>query len=95
MGKEELLRTKRQEILELAARYGAYNVRLFGSVARGESGPTSDIDFLVDLAPDVGLEYIALWQDLQDLLGCDVDVVTEQALPHLLRDRVLHEAIPL
>jgi predicted nucleotidyltransferase len=92
---EELLRAKRAEILALAERYGAYNVRVFGSVARGEAGPTSDVDLLVDLRPGVGLEYIALWQDLQDLLGREVDLVTEQALPPYLRPRVLREAMPL
>jgi predicted nucleotidyltransferase len=95
MSTEELLHAKRKEILALAERYGAYNVRVFGSVARGEAGPTSDVDLLVDLRPDVGLEYIALWQDLQDLLGRDVDLVTEQALPPYLRPRVLKEAVPL
>lgn len=95
MSMEELLQTKRAEILALADRYGAYNVRVFGSVARGEAEPTSDIDLLVDLRPEVGLEYIALWQDSQDLLGRDVDLVTEQALPPYLRRRVLREAVPL
>ena len=95
MSTDELLLTKRAEILALAERYGAYNVRVFGSVARGEAGPTSDVDLLVDLRPDVGLEYIALWQDLQDLLGREVDLVTEQALPPYLRPRVLREAVPL
>jgi len=95
MSTEELLHAKREEILALAERYGAYNVRVFGSVARGEDGPTSDVDLLVDLRPNVGLEYIALWQDLQDLLDRDVDLVTEQALPPYLRPRVLKEAVPL
>ncbi len=95
MSTEELVRTKRGEILALAKQYGAYNVRVFGSVARGEAGPTSDVDLLVDLQPEVGLDYIALWQDLQDLLGRDVDLVTEQGLPPYLRLRVLKEAVPL
>jgi predicted nucleotidyltransferase len=95
MSTEELLLTKREEILALAERYGAYNVRVFGSVARGEAGPASDVDLLVDLRPEVGLEYIALWQDLQDLLGRKVDLVTEQGLPPYLRPRVLKEAVPL
>jgi predicted nucleotidyltransferase len=95
MSIEELLHSKRAEILALAERYGAYNVRVFGSVARGEAGPASDVDLLVDLRPEVGLEYIALWQDLQDLLDREVDLVTEQALPPYLRPRVLREAVPL
>ena len=92
----DVLREKRVEILRLAARYGARNVRLFGSVARGEIGPDSDVDVLVDLEPGRSLfDLGGLLMDLQYLLGCNVDVVTEKGLRSRIRDRVLREAIPL
>lgn len=83
-------------ILRLADRHGARNVRVFGSYARGEGGPDSDLDLLVDLEPGRGLLDIAgLVADLRDELGCRVDVVTEQSLYWLLRRRILREAMPL
>jgi hypothetical protein len=86
----------RQEILRLAARRGARNVRVFGSAARGEAGAASDVDILVDLDPDRSLlDLGGLLMDLQDLLGRKVDVVTENALHWYVRDRVLQEAVPL
>lgn len=96
MNSSELVKQKREEILRLAAQYGARNVRIFGSVARGEARPDSDIDFLVDL--EVGrslLDLGGLLMDLQDLLHCRVDVVTEKGLRTRIRDRVLQEAAPL
>jgi uncharacterized protein len=91
-----VLRDKREDILRLAAEHGARNVRVFGSVARGEAGPDSDVDLLVDMEPGRSLlDHIALLQDLQDLLGIDVDVVTERALHWYVRDKVLKEAVPL
>lgn len=92
---QDSLREKREEVLRLAARYGAYNVRVFGSVARQEANAGSDIDLLVDLKPECGLEYVALWQELQDLLGREVDLVTEASLHWYIRDQVLKEAVPL
>jgi len=93
---EELVRAKREEILQIAARRGARNVRVFGSVARGEAGPESDVDVLVDLEPGRSLfDLGGLLMDLQDLLGCKVDVVTEKGLHWYIRDRVLKEAVPL
>jgi predicted nucleotidyltransferase len=93
---DTLIESKRNEILALAARHGARNVRVFGSVARGEAGPESDIDLLVTLEPSrTLLDQIALWQDLEDLLGRKVDLVTESALHRLIRDQVLEEAVPL
>lgn len=90
------LRHKRDLILQTAARHGADNVRVFGSVASGRSGPASDIDLLVRLAPDRSLvDHIALAQDLEEALGCSVDVVNERALHRLLRERVLAEAVSL
>lgn len=90
------IRAKRVEILGLAARHGARNLRLFGSVARGEARPESDVDFLVDLSPGATLlDLGALQMDLQDLLGRKVDVVEPAALHWYIRDRVLSEAVPL
>ncbi len=87
---------KRDLILEIAARHGAHNVRVFGSVARGEPGPASDIDFLVDMESGRSLLDLAgLLLDLQILLDRDVDVVTEKGLRPRLQERVLAEAVPL
>jgi predicted nucleotidyltransferase len=91
------LQNKREQILDIAAKHGAYNVRVFGSVVRGEDTPDSDIDFLIDY----DLEKITPWfpvgliHDLQDFLGRDVDVVTAKSLHHYIKDRVLSEAKPL
>jgi len=96
MDTDELLRMKREDILRIAARHGARNMRIFGSVARGETGPESDIDFLVEMEEGRSLlDRIALWQDIEDLLGCKVDVVSERALHWYIRDRILKEAVPL
>ena len=93
---DETLKKQRQEILAIAARHGARNVRVFGSAARGKVGPDSDFDLLVEL--DDGrslLDHVALIQDLEDLLGRKVDVVTDDALHWYIRERVIQEAIPL
>lgn len=96
MSIDELLKEKRQDILQVAERHGAYNVRVFGSVARGEAGPNSDVDFLVELEPDRSLfDLGGLLMDLQALLGREVDVVTEKGLHWYIRDRVIQEAQPL
>jgi hypothetical protein len=88
--------SRREEILRIAARHGAHDVRVFGSVVRGEAGEESDVDFLVRLDEGRSLiDHIALAQDLEDSFGCKVDVVTEGALHRLVRDRVLAEAVPL
>ncbi len=93
---DQLLREKREEILRIAARHGAHNVRVFGSVAGGKVGPGSDVDFLVDVGPGRSPWFPAgLVLELEDLLGCKVDVVTEQALHWYIYDRVLEEAVPL
>ena len=95
-GVRELLASKRDEILRIAAKYGACNVRVFGSVARGEAGPESDVDLLVELEPGRSLlDHVALLQDLEDMLLRKVDVVNEKALHHSIRDRVLREATPI
>ena len=92
----ERLQENRAEILGLAAKYGAYNVRVFGSVARGEADSDSDVDFLVELEPGRSLlDLGGLLMELQELLGCPVDIVTVQGLRSRIRDRVLCEAIPL
>jgi uncharacterized protein len=93
---DELLRSKRHEILAIAARHGAHNLRVFGSVARGEAGPESDLDILVEMEPGKSLlDHVALMQDLEDLLQRKVDVVSERALHWYIRDKVLAEATPL
>ena len=93
---EQLLREKRDDIKRIAARHGAYNLRVFGSVARGEAGPESDIDLLIDVGPTTSSWFPAgLILDLEDLLGWRVEVITEKALDPELRDHVLREAITL
>jgi len=92
----EFLKSKREEILRLAARRGVRGVRVFGSAARGDAGPDSDVDFLVDLEPGRSLlDLGGLLMDLQDLLGRPVDVVTEAGLRDRIRRQVLEEAVPL
>ena len=92
----ELLQEKRENILRIATKRGASNVRVFGSVARGEADSKSDIDLLVDLEPGRSLfDLGGLLMDLQELLGHKVDVVTERGLRERIRERVLKEAIPL
>jgi len=90
------IRQKRELILNIAARHGARNLRVFGSVVSGQQRPDSDLDLLVDF--DLGrslLDHVALVQDLEDLLGQKVDVVTEKALHWYIRDRVLRQATAL
>ena len=90
------LREKRRQILAIAKKYGAYNVRIFGSVARGEARPDSDIDFLVELEPGRSLfDLGGLLYELRSLLGVEVDVVTEKGLRTRIRERVLRDAVPL
>ena len=92
----ELLSDKRRDILRIAAQYGAGQVRVFGSLARGEAGPNSDVDILVTLEPGRSLlDLIALKQDLEDLLDRRVDVVTEAAVSPYIRAQVLQDAVAL
>ena len=87
---------RREEILRIAAEHGGRNVRLFGSVVRGEEGAGSDVDFLVHLDEDRSLlDHVALIQDLGALLGCKVDVVEDDAVYPALRDRIMAEAVEL
>jgi hypothetical protein len=96
MGLTELLREKRLGILTIAAKHGAYNIRIFGSVARGEADEASDVDFLVDAGPRRTPFFPGgLVVDLEALLGRRVDVVMEKGLRTRLRERVLQEAVPL
>ena len=96
MSLKDLLKEKREKILSTATKYGAFNVRIFGSVARGEETADSDVDFLVELEPGRNLlDRIALMQDLEDLLGRKVDVATVKGLREYFRDRILNEAVPL
>ena len=93
---ETLLDERREEILSIAHRYGARNVRLFGSTARGESRNDSDVDLLIDTAEETSPWFPAgLIEELQSLLGRPVDIVTADALHWLLRRRILKEARPL
>jgi predicted nucleotidyltransferase len=93
---DQLLSANREEILRLAAKHGAYNVRVFGSVARGQARPDSDVDLLVDMAPGRSLiDLGSLLMDLQDLLGRQVDIVEPEGLYWYVRDRVLKEAVAL
>ncbi|KYC39426.1 DNA polymerase subunit beta [Scytonema hofmannii PCC 7110] len=92
---KEVLQGKREEILSIAAKHGACNIRIFGSVARGEETDTSDIDFLIDY----DLNKITPWfssglvQDLESLLNRKVDVVTTNSLHYFIQDKVFKEAI--
>ncbi len=88
------VRSKRQEILAISAKHGAFEVRVFGSVARGEAEADSDIDFLVEMEPGRNLlDRIALIQELEALLGRKVDVAKPQNLSEVIRDKVLREAV--
>ena len=93
---EQVLESKREDILRIAARYGAHDVRVFGSRARGEADAASDVDFLVELEPGRSLlDLGGLQFELEALLGRRVDVVTMRGLKARLRERVLREATPL
>ncbi len=93
---EKLLRQYRNDILRLAAKHGARNVRVFGSIVRGDDTPDSDVDFLVEVGPNRSFFFPGgLVADLEDLLGRRVDVVTEKGLHSFIRDRVLKEAVLL
>jgi predicted nucleotidyltransferase len=93
---EEVRSQLRSPILQLAAKHGAHNVRVFGSVARGEADDASDIDLLVDLEPGRTLMDLGgLLSDLRDDLGLQVDVIIAGCLRQSIRNRVLQDAIPL
>ena len=90
------LRVKREEILQIAEKHGARTVRIFGSVARGEADAASDLDLLVEMEPGRSLlDLGGFLMELQDLLGCRVDVVTEKGLRKRIRDRVQKVVVAL
>ena len=92
----DLVRSRRHEILSVARRHGVTRGRVFGSMARGDAGPTSDLDLLVDVGPATSPWFPGgLVAELEALLNLRVQVVTERGLDQLLRDRVLKEAVPL
>lgn len=92
----DLVRSRREQILQLAGRHGVIRVRVFGSMARGDAGPQSDVDLLVDVGSNPSPWFPGgLVAELEELLGRRVQVITEQGLDDLLRDRVLQEAVPL
>jgi len=92
----EVLEKRRMEILGIAGRYGARNIRLFGSIARGTATEASDVDFLLEMEGGRSLlDLVAIKQELEDLLGRQVHVVTEPSLSPYIRDDVLKEAVSL
>jgi predicted nucleotidyltransferase len=87
---------RRSEILDRASQHGARNVRVFGSAARGDAGPASDVDLLVEMETGRSLlDFVGLWQELEDLLGLKVDLVSEGGISPYLREQILSEAIAL
>ena len=93
---EELRTRHRDQIVQLARNRGARNIRVFGSVARGEQSLASDIDFLVDFEPGRSLlDLTGLWLDLQSALGCQVDVVSSCGLKPRVESEIMRDAIPL
>lgn len=91
---KEILRQRRDDITRLAAKHGATNIRVFGSVARDQAKPDSDLDLLIDVGPNMSSWFPAgLILDLENLLGCRVEIITEKGLNPELRDQVLSEAI--
>lgn len=90
------LRQRRDEILKVAAKHGAKDVRVFGSVARDEARADSDVDLLVDFVPGSSLlDLVGFEQELEELLGCHVDVVSDGGISPYMEDRILAEAVEL
>ncbi|MGB5592563.1 MAG: nucleotidyltransferase family protein, partial [Crocosphaera sp.] len=93
---QQKIKEKKTEIMKIATKYGADNIRIFGSVARGESTDKSDVDFLMDIESGHSLLHrISLIQELEDLLKCKVDVAKPQLLHEAIKEQVLKESIPL
>ena len=87
---------QRDIINRVVTQYGGSNIRIFGSTARGDVTDSSDLDILIKLEPGRSLlDLIAMKQDLEDILGCKVDIVTEAGLSPYLKDNILKEAVPL
>jgi predicted nucleotidyltransferase len=96
MSLEKLLKENREQILAIAARHGAHNLRLFGSVARGEADDKSDIDILVTFDSNRSLlDHAGLILELEELLGRKVDVISDKSLRPRVRDNVMRDALPL
>lgn len=96
MSRYQTILAKREAILELAARYGAHDVRVFGSVARGDDNADSDLDLIVRFEPGRSLfDHGGLIMDLRDLLGVKVDVISEGGMRERFRSHVMKEAVPL
>ena len=96
MSVSNTIKSRREDILDITTKYGAKNVRVFGSMARGEESPDSDLDIIVEM--DEGsslLDIIAIKQDIEDLLGLKVDIVTEASISPYIRETVLKEAVNL
>lgn len=92
----EILKQKRAEVLKIAVKYKVKNLRIFGSVARGEDDAESDIDLLASFPEGFTLfDHAGLMLELEDLLGCKVDIISETGIRERIRDRVLDEAVPL
>jgi len=92
----DLLKEKREDVLRICAKYGARNVRVFGSVARGDADEASDIDLIVEFEPGRSLlDHAGLWLEPQELLGRKVDVVSARGIKPRIRNRVLQGAVPL
>jgi predicted nucleotidyltransferase len=93
---KEIFRQKREDIERIAAKHGVTNIRVFGSVARDQARQGSDVDLLIDVGPTISSWFPAgLILDLENLLGCNVEVVTEKGLNPHIRERVLREAVPI
>ena len=93
---EKFRKRWRAEILRLAEKYGARNVRVFGSVARGDSAEASDLDLLVEMERGRSyLDLVGFWQELEERLGAPVDVVTDGGINPHLREAIYREAVPL
>lgn len=96
MQNDSILSQRRQQIIQIASGYGASNIRVFGSRARGDDTMDSDLDILVELEPGrTLLDLVGIKQDLGDLLGCQVDVVTEASISPYIREQVLKDATRL
>lgn len=92
----DLLKSRREEILALARKYGVTDVRVFGSVARGDEKKGSDIDFLIDMERDRSLfDLIGFQQDMEEIFKRKCDVVSRNGLHWFIRDRILNEARPV
>jgi predicted nucleotidyltransferase len=93
---DPLLEQERERIERIARRFGARNVRVFGSRARGDASPASDVDLLVEMEPERSLlDLIGLEQELRGVLGVEIDVLTPDSISPYLRDQIEREAVPL